>query len=77
MQAGKYEQSGWKLRKDLHWMNAYTSGVLQSPPKNKKSSNCILPNAAIGWKQPNGFYYPPAVLIPEISLSPMWTFGIS
>ncbi len=21
---------------------------------------CILPNAAIGWKQPNGFYYPPA-----------------
>jgi cell migration-inducing and hyaluronan-binding protein len=22
--------------------------------------NCYLPNAAIGWKQPNGFYYPPA-----------------
>jgi len=22
--------------------------------------NCILPNAAIAWKQPNGFYYPPA-----------------
>ncbi len=21
---------------------------------------CILPNAAVGWKQPNGFYYPPA-----------------
>ncbi len=21
---------------------------------------CILPNAAIGWKQPKGFYYPPA-----------------
>jgi hypothetical protein len=21
---------------------------------------CSLPNAAIGWKQPNGFYYPPA-----------------
>jgi len=21
---------------------------------------CILPNAAIGWKQPNGFFYPPA-----------------
>ena len=21
---------------------------------------CILPNAAIAWKQPNGFYYPPA-----------------
>ena len=24
------------------------------------NSPCYLPNAAIGWKQPNGFYYPPA-----------------
>lgn len=24
------------------------------------NSSCYLPNAAIGWKQPNGFYYPPA-----------------
>jgi hypothetical protein len=24
------------------------------------SSSCYLPNAGIGWKQPNGFYYPPA-----------------
>jgi len=23
-------------------------------------NTCILPNAAIAWKQPNGFYYPPA-----------------
>lgn len=23
-------------------------------------NSCILPNAAIAWKQPNGFYYPPA-----------------
>jgi|GEM_PF-392799 len=23
-------------------------------------TSCILPNAAIGWKQPNGFFYPPA-----------------
>src|SRR5690242_19432904 len=26
----------------------------------KDSSGCYLPNAAIAWKQPNGFYYPPA-----------------
>jgi cell migration-inducing and hyaluronan-binding protein len=26
----------------------------------KSDSSCYLPNAAIGWKQPNGFYYPPA-----------------
>jgi hypothetical protein len=25
-----------------------------------KVGDCILPNAAVGWKQPNGFYYPPA-----------------
>jgi hypothetical protein len=24
------------------------------------NSTCYLPNAAIGWKQPNGFFYPPA-----------------
>lgn len=31
-------------------------GVLQS----KTGPACYLPNAAIAWKQPNGFYYPPA-----------------
>ena len=28
-------------------------------PKDS-SGTCYLPNAAIAWKQPNGFYYPPA-----------------
>jgi hypothetical protein len=37
------------------WM--YTQ--LPSIPKDSQG-NCYLPNAAIGWKQPNGFYYPPA-----------------
>ncbi len=32
------------------------NGVLNDKPR----SYCYLPNAAIGWKQPNGFYYPPA-----------------
>jgi G8 domain len=44
----------------LKWMNAFTPGVLQNPPRRKNSNDCILPNAAIAWKQPNGFYYPPA-----------------
>ncbi len=26
----------------------------------RQGDTCYLPNAAIGWKQPNGFYYPPA-----------------
>ncbi len=28
--------------------------------KDKDKTYCYLPNAAIAWKQPNGFYYPPA-----------------
>ena len=28
-------------------------------PKDEKGT-CYMPNAAIAWKQPNGFYYPPA-----------------
>ncbi len=27
---------------------------------NPNNPSCYLPNAAIGWKQSNGFYYPPA-----------------
>jgi hypothetical protein len=31
-------------------------------PKDSRKTvtSCYLPNAAIGWKQPNGFFYPPA-----------------
>lgn len=29
-------------------------------PDDPKDDKCYLPHAAIGWKQPNGFYYPPA-----------------
>lgn len=31
-----------------------TGGLICAP------SGCYLPNAAIAWKQPNGFYYPPS-----------------
>jgi hypothetical protein len=34
-------------------------GRLGGMPKDKDGT-CYLPNAAIGWKQPNGFFYPPA-----------------
>lgn len=34
-----------------------TPGVRRSSPT---ANTGYLPNAAIGWKQPNGFYYPPA-----------------
>lgn len=28
--------------------------------KSQTDTTCYMPNAAIAWKQPNGFYYPPA-----------------
>lgn len=45
---------------NLGYMNGYVRGVLQYPPTGLDTSHCVLPNAAIAWKQPNGFYYPPA-----------------
>jgi hypothetical protein len=41
------------------WMYGHTQGVLRglTPQTN---TQCYLPNAAIAWKQPNGFYYAPA-----------------
>jgi hypothetical protein len=38
------------------WM--YRQRRVDGVPKD--SSGCYLPNAGIAWKQPNGFYYPPA-----------------
>ncbi len=38
---------------------AWNIGVLQDKRKQDAIS-CYIPNAAIAWKQPNGFYYPPA-----------------
>ena len=38
----------------------YGSGNAVGVPKYPGTEKCYLPNAAIGWKQPNGFFYPPA-----------------
>lgn len=53
---------------DSEWMYGRVTGVPRDVEEKiegknvirKVQSNCILPNAAIAWKQPNGFYYPPA-----------------
>ena len=39
-------------------MYAFTLGVRKQTISG--TSSCYLPNAAIGWKQPNGFFYPPS-----------------
>ena len=40
-----------------NWM--YRAFHVDGVPKDS-AGTCYLPNAAIAWKQPNGFYYPPA-----------------
>jgi Pentapeptide repeats (8 copies)/RTX calcium-binding nonapeptide repeat (4 copies)/G8 domain len=43
------------------WMYGRVVGVPKNVMENGTvEDRCILPNAAIAWKQPNGFYYPPA-----------------
>jgi hypothetical protein len=41
------------------WMYGHELGVPMDV-SNPSDPACYLPNAAIGWKQSNGFYYPPA-----------------
>jgi len=53
---------------DSDWMYGRVLGVPRDVKEviqgddvlREVQSNCVLPNAAIAWKQPNGFYYPPA-----------------
>jgi hypothetical protein len=44
------------------FMNGGLAGLRADLTKRSQAPNglCYLPNAAIGWKQPNGFYYSPA-----------------
>ncbi len=41
------------------WMYYRSNGV-PLDPSGPGNGQCYLPNAGIAWKQPNGFYYPPA-----------------
>jgi cell migration-inducing and hyaluronan-binding protein len=38
----------------------YGTSTAPGVPKIPGTDKCYLPNAAIAWKQPNGFFYPPA-----------------
>ena len=45
------------------YMYGHTEGLLQGvvpDPQKPDAHSCYIPNAAIAWKQENGFYYPPA-----------------
>ncbi len=41
-------------------MYAHGSPGVREIRPDTSGAKCYLPNAAIGWKQPNGFFYPPA-----------------
>jgi len=51
-------QGGADCRVVHHWGSGSTTGVPVNSTVQK--DQCYLPNAAIAWKQPNAFYYPPA-----------------
>ncbi len=45
------------------YMYGHAEGLLQGVPEDPEKPDihtCYIPNAAIAWKQENGFYYPPA-----------------
>jgi hypothetical protein len=43
------------------WLAGTVLGLPKATNETTKTDYCYMPNAAIGWKQPNGFYYPPAL----------------
>jgi hypothetical protein len=45
--------------RDTNFIYWRTNGIPRAT-EEPFTAKCIMPNAAIGWKQPNGFYYPPA-----------------
>jgi hypothetical protein len=67
------------------WMYTRSIGIPVDHTPGDTFEECVLPNAAIGWKQPNGFFYPPAfhssnlffhnVDIRHYVLEPLWEPG--
>ncbi len=57
--AHKFEDCSPKRDPGTCDTSRYLYARMMAVPKDAHG-NCYQPNAAIGWKQPNGFYYPPA-----------------
>jgi hypothetical protein len=56
MTSGNCNTSTIPLARNVGVLHNQVTGTFDTIPNN----GCYLPNAAIAWKQPNGFYYPPA-----------------
>lgn len=67
------------------WLYSLEIGLPSDPKSPDGTQSCYLPNAAIAWKQSNGFYYPPAfhsenlyfknVDIRHFVIEPLFEFG--
>jgi hypothetical protein len=57
---GVCENSDWMYGRVLGVPRDVEEVIEGNEVKRVVKDNCVLPNAAIAWKQPNGFYYPPA-----------------
>lgn len=69
----------------FNWLYGNEIGVPADPATPPANPTCYLPNAAIAWKQSNGFFYPPAfhsdklffenVDIRHFVIEPLFNFG--
>ncbi len=69
----------------FNWLYGNEIGVPADPATPPTNPTCYLPNAAIAWKQSNGFFYPPAfhsdklffenVDIRHFVIEPLFNFG--
>ncbi|MGA3210929.1 MAG: hypothetical protein ABSD20_06440 [Terriglobales bacterium] len=70
---------------DFNWLYGREFGLTADTASDATNPSCYLPNAAIGWKQSNGFFYPPAfhsdklyfnnVDIRHFVIEPLFDFG--
>ena len=60
--AGRCDPKNFDQGRQSAWLAGFVQGLpkAQPDPQNPAQDFCYMPNAAIGWKQPNGFFYPPA-----------------
>ncbi|GJM15047.1 MAG: hypothetical protein DHS20C13_03740 [Thermodesulfobacteriota bacterium] len=59
-EANTCETSDWMYGRVLGVPRDVEEVIEGNLVKRVVKDNCVLPNAGIAWKQPNGFYYPPA-----------------
>ena len=68
-QAGNCETTGDGTAQNCPGFKNFASYTYGIPQDRMSPGSCYLPNAAIAWKQSNGFFYPPAFHSQELYFS--------